>query len=1001
MNEVVNQLAEQYLELKQKETGVEIPHEDYLQEKQKVKMYLADNNVFGVDLNPVAVELAEVSLWLNVIHKDAFVPWFGMQLVTGNSLIGARRQMFDSGFLRGKKRGDPLWLDAVPSRVMPGEKRPGKSVYHFFLPDKGMANYQDRVVKQMAGDEIKAMNSWRKDFTRSFQKGEIEQLEQLSSAADRLWEHHTRELRDIRQRTTDPLPVFGQPVQDKKQDLTDTGWKDRLFNRQVLSQNVRQSSPYRRLKLVMDYWCALWFWPIEKAHLLPTREEFLLETSLVLEGNLYDTAPDAGEQMPLFPDTMPKQLALDLVDEFGFVDVARLCRENRRFGLVRKIAEEHRFLHWELEFADIFEDRGGFDLIVGNPPWIKVEWNEGGVLGDAEPLFVLRKFSASKLNELREEALERFHLRSDYLAAFEEADGTQNFLNALQNYPVLKGTQSNLYKCFLPQAWMIGSRNGVLGFLHPEGVYDDPKGGGFREAIYRRLRYHFQFVNVKKLFSEILHWVTYSVNIYSKENENVHFSTISNLFHPSTVDESFHHDGYGAVGGIKNEQGDWNIVGHQNRIINVTREELELYAKLYDTPGTPPDQARLPAIHSQPLTTVLHKFAVYPERLGDLKGEYFPTVMWDETNAVKRDNIIRRETGFPASTGDWILSGPHFYVGNPFYKTPNAICTKHHDYASIDLTELPNNYLPRTNYVPDCDMDEYLRRTPKVPWRDRKPVTEFYRMFHRKRLSQSGERTLIACIGPKSPGHIINAISTSFRNNDHLLKAVFVFQSLLADFYVKTTGKSDFTTGDIGFLVLLKHDVLDPYAAVRTLCLNCLTFSYTSLWQSCWKKSYQTDCWTKSDPRLPKSHFVNLTPAWNQNCALRTDYARRQALVEIDVLAAMALGLTLKELKTIYRVQFPVLRQNENDTWYDRNGRIVFTCSKGLTGVGFSRPEWNEIKKMKSGTVERTIMDDTLPGGPRERTIVYEVPFDRCSREEDYETAWAEFEKRLNIPQNN
>ncbi len=86
--------------------------------------------------------------------------------------------------------------------------------------------------------------------------------------------------------------------------------------------------------------------------------------------------------------------------------------------------------------------------------------------------------------------------------------------------------------------------------------------------------------------------------------------------------------------------------------------------------------------------------------------------------------------------------------------------------------------------------------------------------------------------------------------------------------------------------------------------------------------------------------------------------------MEIDVLAAMALGLTLEELKTIYRVQFPVLRQYENDTWYDRNGRIVFTCNKGLTGVGYSRAEWNEIRGMESGTVERTIMDDTLPGLP-------------------------------------
>lgn len=109
----------------------------------------------------------------------------------------------------------------------------------------------------------------------------------------------------------------------------------------------------------------------------------------------------------------------------------------------------------------------------------------------------------------------------------------------------------------------------------------------------------------------------------------------------------------------------------------------------------------------------------------------------------------------------------------------------------------------------------------------------------------------------------------------------------------------------------------------------------------------------------------------------------------------MTLGLTLDELKTIYRVQFPVLRQNEQDTWYDRRGRIVFTASKGLPGVGFSRPEWEQIKDMKSGTVERTVTDDTLPGGPRECTIVYEAPFDRCDREQDYEIVWAEFERRF------
>lgn len=80
--------------------------------------------------------------------------------------------------------------------------------------------------------------------------------------------------------------------------------------------------------------------------------------------------------------------------------------------------------------------------------------------------------------------------------------------------------------------------------------------------------------------------------------------------------------------------------------------------------------------------------------------------------------------------------------------------------------------------------------------------------------------------------------------------------------------------------------------------------------------------------------------------ALRNDYARRQALAEIDVLAAMALGLSLDELKTIYRIHFPVLQQNEDDVWYDIRGRIVFTSNRGLSNVGFARLQCEEIRHM-------------------------------------------------------
>ncbi|MCD4670964.1 MAG: hypothetical protein K8S14_11025 [Actinomycetia bacterium] len=133
---------------------------------------------------------------------------------------------------------------------------------------------------------------------------------------------------------------------------------------------------------------------------------------------------------------------------------------------------------------------------------------------------------------------------------------------------------------------------------------------------------------------------------------------------------------------------------------------------------------------------------------------------------------------------------------------------------------------------------------------------------------------------------------------------------------------------------------------------------------------------------------MELTSKWYLNCVLRTDYTLHKILVEINVFVAKALGLTLGELITIYLVQFPVMRQYESDTWYDQKGRIIFTSSKGLPGVGFNRTEWNEIKDIKEETITRTITDDTLPGGSRQRNITYRAPFDRCNREIDYRTAW-------------
>ncbi|MEN8168422.1 MAG: N-6 DNA methylase, partial [Pseudomonadota bacterium] len=181
LNEAVNQLSEAYLERKQAELNQRIPHEDYTAILQQMKMRIADCNCFGVDLNPVAVELAEVSLWLNAIHAGRQVPWFGYQLFNGNSLIGARRQVYETHLLDKHKKGE-AWYDQAPirttdavrtsphptssnvgcgeparpegsalgvNRINRENSKTGRTptqVYHFLLPDPGMAHYRDKTA---------------------------------------------------------------------------------------------------------------------------------------------------------------------------------------------------------------------------------------------------------------------------------------------------------------------------------------------------------------------------------------------------------------------------------------------------------------------------------------------------------------------------------------------------------------------------------------------------------------------------------------------------------------------------------------------------------------------------------------------------------------------------------------------------------------------------------------------------------------------------------------
>ncbi|MDO4554218.1 MAG: class I SAM-dependent DNA methyltransferase [Lachnospiraceae bacterium] len=1016
LNEAINQLAEAYLDRKQKETGIMIAANDRVQELQKVKMFIADRNVYGIDLNPVAVELAEVSLWLNTIYAGGFVPWFGTQLVNGNSLIGARRRVYRVGQLTATSKG-LRWYENAPERIPVGESRvewrndvSKRQVYHFLLGDPGMASYNDKVIKSLEPDAIKAMKKWNKKFNEPYTEGEIQTLLYLSAVVDELWENQIKLRNTIDEETQDNLSVFGYE-DTAVASHTSIRQKDQIFSRLYKSEHMKNAGPYARLKFAMDYWCALWFWPIDKADLLPSRSEYLNDLSLILEGTFSTKKGEnllENQQLSLFPSEQ-EELVLKISNLFpnqSVVDLDNLCTLFPRLALVREIAEQNKFMHWELEFADLFAERGGFDLVIGNPPWIKIQWNERGVLADRNPEFEVKKMNANQISVLRNEALMDVKTREMYFAEYVAVVGELLFLDAIQNYADLKGQQTNLFKCFLPQAWVFCKENGISAFIHPEGVYDDPKGGPLREKIYVRLRKHFMFANERKLFPEVHHHTQFSLNVYGGPRV-VTFDTISNLYDAGSIVQCYEDDASAPIPGIKDGNGEWNTQGHPSRIIHVTQKELLTFAIIFEG-NKEWKKTKLPTIHEITQIEVLKRIADQSVTLGNSNLLIQTTKMWDETNSQK-NGILTSEIKFPECSENAVFVGAYCSLGNPFFQTVRRNYSNNSDYDVIDLTCIGEEYLPRTKYTLACTKEEFISKIPGTPWGDK--FNSNYVIVNREFVGTMSERTLVSCILPPKVSFICTLFGTALQDLRQIACLSACENSLPFDFLVKILGKNHVGYGTIKLFPLFEVKKAQPII-LRGLILNSLTKEYSRLWSECWEKEYVHEEWSKDDLRLDSKRFTLLSKEWTNNIPLRTDYERRQALIEIDVLVARLLKLTLKQLKTIYRIQFPVLQSYEADTWYDATGRIVFTNNRSLTGVGFTRPEfentnavvpvqrgdaaWDGVmKNAPAGYVfARTIQDDTMPGGPIERIIEYVAPFDRCDREQDYETAWKFFEEK-------
>lgn len=789
LNETINQLATMYLNRREKERVAEegqkaaIPAERRQAELQKVKMYIADHNIYGIDLNPVAVELGEVSLWLNTICEGSFVPWFGTQLQCGNSLIGGRRVGYLESDLASTTK-NRHWYEVEPKRI--GFDRSSSSVkrvYQFLTGDPDMCKYDDKTVKSIESEHLETIKAWKKNFAKKpYSQTEIGLMRSLSKTIDELWRGQIKARRQLEKATQDDLIIYGFDANVSKKtaktlenqqkhgqgslgieseyfrgnNLT-IREKDEMLRIAYHSEKAENASEYARLKLAMDYWCSLWFWPIDKADLLPTRSQYLTEMSLILTGEVLQeegfTLMSMDDDQPTLMDTIDDSHERDYMYDHA-VDLDELCKGDgepaQRLRLVKEIAKKQRFFHWELEFADVFKD-GGFDFMVGNPPWVNVQWSETDAVSDANPYFAIHKLTASDLSKRMGELLKNARIRTMYLREYVNIAGALAFYGSTGNYPLLQG-RINLFRCFLPNAWdYTRKHDGVSAFVHPDELYGDTRAGVLREQMYRRLRYHFQFINEKKLFSGVHHETMFSLNVYRNPETNdklPQFDSIWNLYDPKTIDECYASDGVGTIPGVKNELGEWNTRGHKGRIISISKGELLMFSKLVgDSQKDGWKQTPMVGIHAAELLHALEQMADIPRSLRTYANEITYSPMWNETNS-RKDGTIKDGVHFPTSTKALIYSSPFIGVANPLLQSTRRNYKVNSDYDPIDLTDIPADYMPRVKYSQACTDAEYESRVQKMadPNQENGAASRFdavYRLCCRGMVPLTGERTSV------------------------------------------------------------------------------------------------------------------------------------------------------------------------------------------------------------------------------------------------------------------
>lgn len=882
--EAVRQLAAEYLKRQQEDRGEVIDADQYQVELQKVKAYLALHQVYGVDLNATAVELAEISLWLDTMVAGLQAPWFGLHLRRGNSLIGARRAVYPPASLAKK-----AWLKEVPKDVPLGDEI-GAGIHHFLLPSEGWGAVIDTPeAKTYAPDKREELRLWRNGIRSSPSATIKKRLAALAQRVETLWELTLRRLTIAEAEIRRDIDVWGLDTNDPSGAA--------VTREEIEAVLHDENGAYRRLRRVMDAWCALWSWPLTTDIEPPDWDQWVGGLEAIL-----GVPPKAGKferhgQISLAGDLSWQDLDLAEDNDRTFAQALSISKTLDGFpwlGVAADIAELQGFFHWELDFAPVFL-RGGFDLQVGNPPWVRPEWDEIGVLAEFDPWWALMDKPAEAIKaRKRAEVLAGPSALLEFLDERASQTGSIAHLGSSVDRPSLTGLRPDLYRCFMERTWRSMATAGVIGLIHPDSHLTEMRARVLRRETYRRFRRHWAFKNNAYIFSEISDKRDFGVHIYGMYRNQIDFLHAGWIYHPDVLERSLQHDGSGRAPGVRDDDDRWDMRPHRERIIHVDETVLIGWSALIDEPGTPPEEARMLYPVNRASAMVLDKIATAP-RIGFVDFEW--TAGWDESSDRKR-GFFKSGSDTPRRWQDVILQGPHITVATPLYQQPNPNPKSRQDTTLIDLDSIGEDFIPRTNYQVAKSFDEYISAYPKTGGR---PSSDRFRLAWREMCDSATVRTLHPALIPAGPAHVGGLFSLSTVDSSDLGVIAGFTASITADFLIKVMGVGHIKVATLDKIPHVRDHPLEAQLLLRVLRLNCLGRPYGPLWEELYNEFWQQDSWVPhiGVDYVGRSGLGEVGPEWEWATPLRRAADRRQALVEIDAIVAIMLSITVEELLTI------------------------------------------------------------------------------------------------------